>query len=566
MKTIAYFVSENIKTHQRFIYNQIVKITNYRTIVIGPFDNTDRTEFPFENYYNINKIKDLKKFFEEQDIIAIHAHHGSHGQEILPLCEKYNIPLIVSIRGRDGSDRPEIFKKNAKRYSALNKHGAHYYPVCQYLAEGLRRLGIPAKNMHVLYGGIELDLFPYANRTLPTVGEIRVLSVGRLVDKKGFVTLIKAFKHIYSQYPNARLHIIGAGEDEKRIKSTIAEYNLKDVVILRGAMDSKQVSDELKKAHIFCLASQTANNGDIEGIPNALKEAMASGVPVVSTRHAGIPELIEHQRTGYLAPEKNDMELAKGIQFFIENPDVWTDYTERARKVIEEKFDVNKQIIEQQRLYSLVNTVKIENATKKNTKAETEKETKAETEKKTKAESEKNTNTETEKKKKTKAVSEKNTESEKKKKTKAVSEKNTESEKNTNTETETEKKTKAESEKNTNTETEKKKKTKAVSEKNTETEKKKKTKAESEKNTNTETEKNTNTETEKKKKTKAESEKNTNTETEKKKKTKAESEKNTESENKKKTKAESEKKKEMKKKSKTKTNTQTKTEKSKKKK
>ncbi|MGJ3197522.1 glycosyltransferase [Peribacillus frigoritolerans] len=400
MKTIAYFVSENIKTHQRFIYNQIVKITNYRTIVIGPFDNTDRTEFPFENYYNINKIKDLKKFFEEQDIIAIHAHHGSHGQEILPVCEKYNIPLIVSIRGRDGSDRPEIFEKNAKRYSALNKHGAHYYPVCQYLAEGLRRLGIPAENMHVLYGGIELDLFPYSNRTLPRVGEIRVLSVGRLVDKKGFLTLIKAFKRIYTQYPNARLHIIGAGEDEKRIKSAIAEYNLKDVVILRGAMDSKQVSDELKKAHIFCLASQTAKNGDIEGIPNALKEAMASGLPVVSTRHAGIPELIEHQRTGYLAPEKNEMELAKGIQFFIENPDIWTDYTERARKVIEEKFDVNKQIIEQQRLYSLVNTVKTDTATKKKTKAETKKKTKTKKNKKTETKKEKNLQTETKKNKK----------------------------------------------------------------------------------------------------------------------------------------------------------------------
>ena len=418
MKTIAYFVSENIKTHQRFIYNQIVKITNYRSIVIGPFDNTDRTEFPFENYYNINKIKDLKKFFEEQDIIAIHAHHGSHGQEILPVCEKYNIPLIVSIRGRDGSDRPEIFEKNAKRYSALNKHGAHYYPVCQYLAEGLRRLGIPAKNMHVLYGGIELDLFPYSNRTLPTVGEIRVLSVGRLVDKKGFVTLIKAFKRIYTQYPNARLHIIGAGEDEKKIKSAITEYNLKDVVILRGAMDSKQVSDELKKAHIFCLASQTAKNGDIEGIPNALKEAMASGLPVVSTRHAGIPELIEHQRTGYLAPEKNDMELAKGIQFFIENPDIWTDYTERARKVIEEKFDVNKQIIEQQRLYSLVNTVKTETdngnenengngkgnetETKTKTQSGNGKENEYGNEKENKAESEKKTNTETETKTKTK--------------------------------------------------------------------------------------------------------------------------------------------------------------------
>ncbi|MCK2005374.1 glycosyltransferase [[Brevibacterium] frigoritolerans] len=476
MKTIAYFVSENIKTHQRFIYNQIVKITNYRTIVIGPFDNADRTEFPFENYYNINKIKDLKKFFEEQDIIAIHAHHGSHGQEILPVCEKYNIPLIVSIRGRDGSDRPEIFGKNAKRYSALNKHGAHYYPVCQYLAEGLRRLGIPAKNMHVLYGGIELDLFPYSNRTLPTVGEIRVLSVGRLVDKKGFVTLIKAFKRIYTQYPNARLHIIGAGEDEKRIKSTIAEYNLKDVVILRGAMDSKQVSDELKKAHIFCLASQTAKNGDIEGIPNALKEAMASGLPVVSTRHAGIPELIEHQRTGYLAPEKNDMELAKGIQFFMENPDIWTDYTERARKVIEEKFDVNKQIIEQQRLYSLVNAVKTETETKKNTKAESEKKTNTETEKKkkTKAETEKKTNTQTEKKT--------NTQMETKKKTKA------ETDKKTNTQMETKKKTKAETDKKTNTQMETKKKTKAETKKKTkaETEKKKEMKKKSKTKTKTE--------------------------------------------------------------------------------
>ncbi|WP_141994385.1 glycosyltransferase, partial [Bacillus sp. B4EP4a] len=384
MKTIAYFVSENIKTHQRFIYNQIVKISSYRSIVIGPFDDTNQTEFPFENYYNLNKIKDLENFFKEQEIIAIHAHHGKHGQEILPVCEKYNIPLIVSIRGRDGSDRPEIFRKNAKRYSSFIKHGAHFFPVCQYLAEGLRSLGIPDEKIHVLYGGIETDLFAYSTPILPKEGEIRVLSVGRLVDKKGFVTLINAFKRIYSQYPRARLHIIGTGEDEEKIKSVITEFNLKDVVILRGAMDSKQVSNELKKAHIFCLASQTAKTGDIEGIPNVLKEAMASGLPVVSTQHAGIPELIEHQRTGYLAPEKNDIELAKGIQFFLDHPEIWNAYTERARKVIEEKFDVNKQIMEQERLYSLVNTTETKTEAEMETKTEAEMETKTEAEMETK--------------------------------------------------------------------------------------------------------------------------------------------------------------------------------------
>ena len=75
-------------------------------------------------------------------------------------------------------------------------------------------------------------------------------------------------------------------------------------------MDAKQISNELREAHLFCLASETGSDGDVEGIPNALKEVMASGLPVVSTYHGGIPELIEHNKTGYLAPEKNDLELA----------------------------------------------------------------------------------------------------------------------------------------------------------------------------------------------------------------------------------------------------------------
>ncbi|WP_260398211.1 glycosyltransferase [Peribacillus simplex] len=535
MKTIAYFVSENIKTHQRFIYNQIVKISSYRSIVIGPFDDTNQTEFPFENYYNLNKIKDLENFFKEQEIIAIHAHHGKHGQEILPVCEKYNIPLIVSIRGRDGSDRPEIFRKNAKRYSSFIKHGAHFFPVCQYLAEGLRSLGIPDEKIHVLYGGIETDLFAYSTPILPKEGEIRVLSVGRLVDKKGFVTLINAFKRIYSQYPRARLHIIGTGEDEEKIKSVITEFNLKDVVILRGAMDSKQVSNELKKAHIFCLASQTGKTGDIEGIPNVLKEAMASGLPVVSTQHAGIPELIEHQRTGYLAPEKNDIELAKGIQFFLEHPEIWNNYTERARKVIEEKFDVNKQIIEQQRLYSLVNTTE----TKTETKTEAEMETKTETEMETKTEAE--IETKTEQKTEQKAENEKKTETKTNislnliisiaanksngviTPTMAEAEMETKTEQKTEQKTENEKKKEQKTEMKTEEKKEKKKEQKT--EMKTEEKKEKKKEQKTEQKAEQKAEQKTEQKTEQKKKTKTENEKEKKKKTEQKKKTKTKTEK-----------------------------------------
>lgn len=353
-ETIAHFIDEKIKTHQRFIYNQIVKIDQYRSIVIGPFDNDDNTEFPLECYYNLNNITDLQRFFAEQNVMAIHVHHGKHIKGILPVCIEYNIPIIVSIRGRDGSSKFKSFQRNVKRYSSLIKHGAMYLPVCGFLAEEIKTLGFPAEKIHVLYGGIDLSLFPYTERTLPEKGEIRILSVGRLVEKKGFPTLIQAFKRIHAHFPNTKLHIIGAGKNEQKIESLISEYQLEDRIVLKGALNLHQISKELEKAHLFCLASQTSADGDIEGIPNALKEAMASGLPVISTRHAGIPELIEHNVTGYLAPESNDIELAKGIQFFLEHPHIWTEYTQRARNVIERNFDLTKQIQQQQQLYSLL--------------------------------------------------------------------------------------------------------------------------------------------------------------------------------------------------------------------
>lgn len=122
-------------------------------------------------------------------------------------------------------------------------------------------------------------------------------------------------------------------------------------------MDSNQISKELRDSHLFCLASETGEDGDVEGIPNALKEAMASGLPVISTFHGGIPELIEHKKTGYLVPEKDDLKLAQGIKYFLSHPRVWKRYTRSARQVIDENFDLNKQIIEQQRLYSLIEKI-----------------------------------------------------------------------------------------------------------------------------------------------------------------------------------------------------------------
>jgi colanic acid/amylovoran biosynthesis glycosyltransferase len=355
VKTIAFYIAEPIKINQGFMYNQIVNLDQYRPIVIGPYPNSNNVFFKFKDYYNLNEIKDLGAFFKEQNVVAIHAHQGKHALDILPAAKEHDIPLIVHFRGRDSSTQTEKrFQTNIKRYQNLIKHGASCFPVCGFFREELIKLGFSKDKIHVLYGGVDLDLYPFYPRSLPDEGEIRILSVARLVEKKGFITLLKAFHRIHQEYPRTTLHIIGAGQDEERIKIFIDKLQLNDSVFLRGPMDYNQISIELTKAHLFCLASETGEDGDVEGIPNALKEAMASGLPVISTFHGGIPELIEHEKSGYLAPEKNDLKLAEGIKHFLDSPSLWNSYTTNARQVIEEKFDLNKQIQVQQMLYSLV--------------------------------------------------------------------------------------------------------------------------------------------------------------------------------------------------------------------
>ncbi|PYZ94673.1 colanic acid biosynthesis glycosyltransferase WcaL [Salipaludibacillus keqinensis] len=349
-KTVAHFLDEGIKPNQEFVYNQISQLKKYRSIVIGPFPKKENF-YSFSEFYDLNKIKHFQDFIKEQNVVAIHAHHGGQALKILPQIKAFKIPFIVSFRGRDGSAQGSAYTRNFNRYEELKQLGTMYFPVCDYIANDMKKLGFPKSRIHVLYGGINLEKFPYIQHKLSKDGEIRILSVGRLEMKKGFDTLIKAFAKLHKNNPTTTLHIIGDGSNKKKLESLIKKQKLNHVVKLRGQMSAEQIVTEMTHAHLFCLASQTAKDGDVEGIPNALKEAMACGIPVVSTQNGGIPELIKHKETGYLAEEKNASSLAAGFQFYLDNPDIWQDYTRKARQTIEENFDINKQIGVQERLY-----------------------------------------------------------------------------------------------------------------------------------------------------------------------------------------------------------------------
>ncbi|WNF37195.1 glycosyltransferase [Bacillaceae bacterium IKA-2] len=178
-----------------------------------------------------------------------------------------------------------------------------------------------------------------------------ILSMGRLVEKKGHHILMQAFNKIKSKFPNATLTIIGRGELEEPLKLLASQLNLGESFQLLKNLPKHQVHEEMKKADLFCAASLEASDGNVEGIPNTIKEAMATGLPVVSTTHAGIPELITNHKEGILVEENNVNQLALALEYMLENRNKWEQYASAARQKVEQNFDQSKQLQQQSKFY-----------------------------------------------------------------------------------------------------------------------------------------------------------------------------------------------------------------------
>ncbi|MFA1710709.1 glycosyltransferase [Peribacillus frigoritolerans] len=301
-----------------------------------------------EKVHYLNEVFSPKEYVKRNNISLLHAHHGQLGMLLLPFKEETNLPLVTSIRGRDATlaNQPIGYLDNMKM---LFDRGERFFPVCQYLADRLIAWGCPSEKIRVLYGGVDLNEFKYR---APHKGDSQnILSIGRLVEKKGHHILMQAFQKIRGEFPNATLTIIGRGELEEYLISLANQLNLGDSFRLLNHLPKNQVREQMTNADIFCAASLEAADGDVEGIPNTLKEAMAIGVPVISTNHAGIPELITNNKEGVLVQENNVDELADALEFMLSNREIWETYTVAARQKVEQKFNLAQQLQQQAEFY-----------------------------------------------------------------------------------------------------------------------------------------------------------------------------------------------------------------------
>lgn len=230
-------------------------------------------------------------------------------------------------------------------YADLFREGNCMVPISAFWRERLSNLGAPADKIQVVRLGVNVEAFEYTERKRDRGEPLRIISVGRLCDKKGHRYLVTAIAELLKRRPDLPVHLDLAGDGELRedVAAQISDLGLESVITLHGAIQNSRVSELLRAANVFALHSVIADDGDMEGIPVSIMEAMATGLPVVSTLHSGIPELVENGGSGFLVPERDSIATSTAIERLADDPELSVSMGRRAREIVVERFNRDTQ-------------------------------------------------------------------------------------------------------------------------------------------------------------------------------------------------------------------------------
>ena len=271
---------------------------------------------------------------------VIHCHFMFNGPFGL-MVRQLNNPeakVITTFHGCDAN--LAIQGGDRKKYNWLFKHCDLFTANTQFTAKQAVSLGCSPDKIVKLPVGLDIEKYRYRDAQLPQDSSIKILTVARLVEKKGLEYSIRAVATVLQKHPHLEYWIAGYGPLKSSLQELCHQLGIEEKVRFLGWMDQDEIRNLYSHCHLFVLASVTAANGDKEGQGLVLQEAQATGLPVISTLHNGIPDGVLDGQSGFLVPEKNVEALAQKLEYLIQNPHRWPEMSRAGRRFIETNFDI----------------------------------------------------------------------------------------------------------------------------------------------------------------------------------------------------------------------------------
>ena len=349
------------------IYRQITGLTRFRPIVIAqkrenalqfPVDKIDIVKKPrthFLRRFWFRQLRDapwrlsraeaaaIMRILNQERAKLLHIYFGHIAVHLLPIIQAWARPSVVSFHG---ADVMVDLEKPAYRTATLEMLNAVRLVLVR--SESLRRamvdLGCDEKKLRIHRTGIPLTEFPFRPRTWPADGRWRLLQAGRLIEKKGLRTGLLAFAEFTKQFPESTFTIAGEGPLRNELRALVRELKIDDRISFTGFVSQDELRDLFYESHIFLHPSETGADGNQEGVPNSMLEAMATGLPVLATRHGGIAEAIENGVSGALVAERDDGALAAELIRYAKDPPKLSILASNGAQAVAQKFEQQAQV------------------------------------------------------------------------------------------------------------------------------------------------------------------------------------------------------------------------------
>jgi colanic acid/amylovoran biosynthesis glycosyltransferase len=364
---VAFYCATFLKPEMLHIYRQITGLRRVEPAVIAqkrenadkfPFDKIDIVPKPATHFlrrfwfrqlrnkpWQLSKgeVAAVAEILARENAQLVHIFFGHIAVHLLPLIGMWPKPSVVSFHGADvlvDMDKPAYRDATKQMLDAVTR----VFVRSASLQRAVVELGCEENKIDIVRTGIPLSEFPFHERSLPENGEWKFLQASRLVQKKGLATTLHAFTNFLGQYPRATLTIAGEGPMREEIQKLTRKLKIDSCVAVPGFLAPEKLRELYYASHIFLHPSETGSDGNQEGIPNSMLEAMATGLPVFATEHGGIPEAIENGVSGILVPVCDNEALSRALLDSVQDRHLLARLAKNGADAVAQKFDQQIQI------------------------------------------------------------------------------------------------------------------------------------------------------------------------------------------------------------------------------